>query len=293
MGSVTRSHPTDDSGSGGGGGSSDPAWYEEYSFDFTTQASGSITHNDTIDLGTRAADGATVTWTAEEDATNDVDDALGTLEWVSGSGLRVTPATGVATNTHSSIDTPCLTVALSDCIPNLTNRDAICVQVFLDEPVTMAANHDGYGVILYKPEPTLGAVTEWLQYRTYFDWNNRLWQVSGDAAAKSVQSSAILPTPSSLEIVLYSTGGIGVCAHSTSTDVTASPLQTIADDRAIVQFGGGTPPNSGAWAESWVDPATLRLALVCFKESGSGTAFYTDFSSVRILRLGGHAGGAL
>lgn len=290
---VTRGLPPALTG-GGSGDAVDDAWYEEYSFDFTAQSSGAIAHNAEIGLGTRNADGATVTWTAEEDDTGDSNDAIGTLEWVSGSGLKITPAAG--TNTwNEGLDSPCLTVALSSCIPNLTNRDVICVQVFTEEPVTIAANHDGYGVALYKPAADLAAVEKWLYYRNYYNSGARLWQVSGQPASAGAQndSGGVAAVPRSFELVLYFSGGIGVCAHSTSTSTTVAPLATITSDRAVAQAGGGTPGTNGTFSEpSWgLDPSNLRLALMSFKVE-SGTTFYNYFSSVRILRLGGRDGGA-
>jgi hypothetical protein len=271
-------------------------WYEEYSVDFTTQSSAAIAHNDEIDLGTRNADGATVTWTAEEDDTGDTDDAIGTLEWVNGSGLKITPGTG--TNTwNEGLDSPCLNVALADCIPNLTSRDVICVQAFTDEPVTPAAQYDGYAVVLYQPGADLKAVSKWLNYRTYYSSvNTRAWQVSGHPTQQSVTtySGALSESkPRSMELVLYFTGGNAICAHSTSTDTSAVPLVDINSQRCWVQAGAVTVNTYGQSTEpAWgLKPSELRLALAAFKVS-SGTAFYNYFSSVRILRLGGQNGGA-
>jgi len=270
-------------------------WYEEYSVDFTTQSSASIAHNETFSLGTRNADGATATWTAEEDDTDDTDDAIGTLEWVAGSGLKVTPATG--TNTwNEGLDSPCLTVALTDCIPNLTSKDVICVQVFTEEPVTPAANHDGYGIVLYDPAADLAAVRKWIYYRNYYHaGGQRFWQVSGDSSSGTGRNDAggLATVPRSFEIVVYLTGGNAICAHSTSTATSAVPLGTISTDRAWVQASGDPMSSTGTFSEPTmaVDPADWRLALVSFKVT-SGTAFYNYFSSVRILRLGGQNGGA-
>ena len=272
----------------------DDAWYVEYEFDFTTQSSGSIADNAVIELGARNADGQAVNWTAEEDDDDDPAAAIGTLEWVSGSGLKITPAAG--TNTWSAgLDSPCLTVALTDCIPNLTSQDVICVQVFTEEPVTIAANHDGYGVVLYEPASNLAAVSKWVYYRNYYNNNTRLWQVAGEDAnpASATTSGAVATVPRSFEIVVYLTGGNAICAHSTSTATSAVPLETISTDRAWVQASGDPMTSTGTFSEPTmaIDPSDWRLALASFKVS-SGTAFYNYFSSVRILRLGGRDGGA-
>jgi len=295
MGSVTRSHPTDDSGSGGGGGSSDPAWYEEYSFDFTTQDPGPITHNAPLTLGSRNADGAAVVWTAEEDDSGDTDNAIGELEWVSGSGLKAKPATG--TDVWNKLDTPCLNVALSDCIPNLTNRDVICVQVFTEEPIAIGSGTEGYGLELYKAAADLDSVNRWLAYRTYSSGVDRKYQVSGhptQTANDTIIGGIVSAVPRSFEVVFYPSGGIGVCANSASTDTAAVPMASITDNRAVVQAGTSAVNGYGVFGEpAWgLDVSDLRLALSSFSVTGDGT-FYNYFSSVRILRLGGHAGGAL
>ena len=287
-----RTHPP--SLAGGGADAVDAAWYEEYTVDFTTQSSAAIAHNQAFSLGAQTGDGSAATWTAEEDDTGDTNDAIGTLDWVSGSGLKVTPAAG--TNLWSAgLDTPCLTVALSDCIPNLTKRDVICVQAFTEEPVTIAANHDGYGVALYDSASDLAAVNQWVYYRNYYNSGQRLWQVSGRPAYGAGENDAggVASVPRSFEIVLYLTGGNAVCAHSTSTDTSAAPLDTISTNRAFVQIQGTYPSTTGTFVEPalGIPVSDLRLALVAFKVS-SGTSFYNYFSSVRILRLGGRDGGA-
>jgi len=269
-------------------------WYEEYSVDFTTQSSAAIAHNETFSLGTRNADGATATWTAEEDDTGDTDDAIGTLEWVAGSGLKVTPATG--TNTwNEGLDSPCLTVALTDCIPNLTSQDVICVQAFTEEPVTIAANHDGYGIVLYDPAADLASVSKWIYYRNYYSSGQRLWQVSGNpnVGAGTNDAGGVATVPRSFEIVVYLTGGNAIGAHSTSTATSAVPLATISTNRAWAQASGDPMTTTGTFSEPTmaIDPDDWRLALMSFKVA-SGTSFYNYFSSVRILRLGGLGGGA-
>jgi len=273
---------------------SDADWYVEYTVDFTTQSSAAIAHNETFSLGAQTGDGSAATWTAEEDDTGDTDDAIGTLEWVAGSGLKVTPATG--TNTwNQGLDSPCLTVALSDCIPNLTSQDVICVQAFTAEPVTLAANHDGYGIVLYDPAADLASVSKWIYYRNYYTNGARYWQVSGNPtnAAGTNDAGGVATVPRSFEIVAYLTGGSAICAHSTSTDTSAVPLNTISTDRAWVEAADNPLSSWGTFSEPTmaIDPDDWRLALMSFKVA-SGTSFYNYFSSVRILRLGGLGGGA-
>ena len=273
---------------------SDADWYVEYTVDFTTQSSAAIAHNETFSLGAQTGDGSAATWTAEEDDSGDSNDSLGTLDWVAGSGLKVTPATG--TNTwNQGLDSPCLTVALSDCIPNLTSRDVICVQAFTAEPVTLAANHDGYGIVLYDPAADLASVSKWLYYRNYYNNGARLWQVSGapQQAAYDTDAGGVSSVPRSFEIVVYLTGGNAICAHSTSTATSAVPLETISTDRAWVQASGDPMSPYGTFSEPTmaIDPSDLRLALMSFKVN-SGTSFYNYFSSIRVLRLGGLGGGA-
>ena len=288
---VTRTWPPPK----GTGDSIDAAWYEEYFVDFTTQSGAALSHNDTPELGG-------VNWLVEEDDSGDTEGDLGSIEWVSGQGLKITPkGAGVEpdTNVHSAINAPCFSVAIKDCVPNLTNHDVICIQVFTDEPVTPAANHDGYGIVVYDPASDLNAVRKWICYRNFITVSNRVGRVSGrDGKGREQNDSGGLGTvPRSFEIVLYTTGNGAVCAHSTSTSVSATPLSTIATDRAYVtgELPSGFGTFDGTFSTSsptfHIDKSDMRLGLTSYKVSSS-TSFFNYFQKVRILRLAGRAGGA-
>ena len=297
---VTRTWPP----AKGTGDSVDAAWYEEYVVDFTTQSSAAIAHNATFQLGTRADGGTAPTWLAEEDnGDTDVDgpdgpdenDDIGTLEWVSGQGLKVTPVGSTSnSNVHDSIDAPCFSVALADCVPNLTNRDVLCVQVYTGEPVTIAANHDGYGLVLYEGNQSdLGSVVNFVYMRNYYTSGARKWRVSGKGGSGTEASDAggVGAVPGVIEVVLYP-GDHAVTSTSTSTsDIT--PLSSSSNrgwcraEQVLNDAGSFSEP-------SWKLTKTAsgaRIGLVSYKFN-SGTSFYNYFKKVRILRLAGRAGGA-
>lgn len=273
----------------GGVDAIDPAWHEEYFVDFTTQADGAIAHNATVMI-----DG--VGWLAEEDNVGDTNDDIGTLEWVNGQGLKATPISHSSdSNMHDSIDAPCLSVKLDDCIPNFTNRDVICVQVFTAEPVTIAAQYDGYGIAIYEPQADLTSVTKWVYIRNYFvNGPVRQWRVSGQgsgAGTQAADSGGVAAVPRMIEIVLYP-GQHAICSTSTSSSVTQKPLASTsnrgwcrADQSVLNEHGSFSEP-------SWkLASNSMRLGLVSYKHS-SGTSFYNYFQKVRILRLGGKDGGS-
>ena len=292
--STTRVFPP--SLSGGGGDLVDSAWYEEYVVDFTTQSSAAIAHNATFQLGTRADGGTAPTWLAEEDNSGDDNDDIGTLEWVSGQGLKATPISSSSnSNVHDSIDAPCFSVALADCVPNLTNRDVLCVQVYTGEPVTIAANHDGYGLVLYEGNQSdLGSVVNFVYMRNYYTSGARKWRVSGKGGSGTEASDAggVGAVPGVIEIVLYP-GDHAVTSTSTSTtDIT--PLSS-SSNRGWCRADQAVLNNNGTFSEpSWKLTKTAsgaRIGLVSYKFN-SGTSFYNYFKKVRVLRLAGRAGGA-
>lgn len=273
----------------GGVDAIDPAWHEEYFVDFTAQSTGAIAHNATVTI-----DG--VGWLAEEDNSGDTNDDIGTLEWVNGQGLKATPISSTSnSNMHDSIDAPCLSVKLDDCIPNFTNRDVICVQVFTAEPVTIAAQHDGYGIAIYEPQADLTSVTKWVYMRNYFvNGPVRQWRISGQgsgAGTQAADSGGVSSVPRMIEIVLYP-GQHAICSTSTSTSVTQKPLASTsnrgwcrADQSVINEHGSFSEP-------SWkLASNSMRLGLVSYKYN-SGTSFYNYFQKVRVLRLGGKDGGS-
>jgi len=289
----TRGHPPSLSA---GGDAVDDAWHLEYTVDFTKQSAGAIAHDASIALGAQTGDGSTANWLAEEDdAAGDDNDEIGTIEWASSSnGLKITPL-GTSTNIHSSLNAPCFSVALTDCIPNFTNRDVICVQVFTAEPVTPAAAYDGYGIVLYEPGAILDDVTQWVYYRMFYNGGARRWRVAGVAGGGTEVSDAggLGTVPRSMELVLYMTGGHAVAAHSTSTNTNAVPLDTIAVDPAVVCTSVVAGTNGSFSEPSWkLVPATLRLGLSTFNDSSATDPFYNYFTSVNIYRLAGRAGGA-
>jgi hypothetical protein len=288
---VTRTWPPPK----GTGDSIDAAWYEEYFVDFTTQSSAAIAHNATFQLGTRADGGTAPTWLAEEDNSGDDNDDIGTLEWVSGQGLKATPIKSTSdSNVHDSIDAPCFSVALADCVPNLTNRDVLCVQVYTGEPVTIALNHDGYGLVLYEGNQTnLGSVVNWVYMRNYYTDGARKWRVSGryGVGTEASDSGGVSAVPGVIEIVLYP-GDHAVTSTSTSTSDIA-PLSSTSNrgwcraEPVLNEFGSFSEP-------SWKLTKTAsgaRIGLVSYKHN-SNTSFYNYFKKVRILRLAGRAGGA-
>tara|TARA_R110002012_G_scaffold51203_2_gene132558 strand:- start:4 stop:882 length:879 start_codon:yes stop_codon:yes gene_type:complete len=268
-------------------------WQEEYFVDFTTQSSGAIAHNATTNLGTRFDGGSAPAWLAEEDNSGDDNDDIGTLEWVSGQGLKATPIQDASnSNLHDSIDAPCLSVELDECMPTLTNRDVICVQVFVGEPVTIAADHDGYGIVLYKPASDLTSVVDFVYMRNYHASSTRKWRVAGKGGAGTQADAAggISEVPAMIEIVLYP-GGHAVCSTSASSSVTQKPLSSTLN-RGWCRSDPAQLNAHGSFSEpSWtLDKSTMRLGLVSYKHA-SGTSFYTYFKKVRILRLAGKDGG--
>jgi hypothetical protein len=279
----------------GGVDAIDPAWHEEYFVDFTTQSSAAIAHNATFSLGVRHDGGSAPSWLAEEDNSSDGNDAIGTLEWVVGQGLKATPISSTSnSNMHGAIDAPCFSVELDECIPNFTNRDVICVQVFVAEPVTIAAQHDGYGVVIYKPETELGEVENWVYMRNYFvNGPTRQWRVSGlsDRGTQAADSGGVSSVPRMIEIVLYP-GQHAVCSTSTSTSVTQKPLASTSN-RGWCRAQQSVLGDDGSFSEpTWTLASnTMRLGLVSYKYN-SGTSFYNYFQKVRILRLGGKDGGS-
>jgi hypothetical protein len=236
-----------------------------------------------------------VGWLAEEDNSGDTNDDIGTLEWVNGQGLKATPISSTSnSNMHDSIDAPCLSVKLDDCIPNFTNRDVICVQVFTAEPVTIAANHDGYGIAIYEPQSDLGSVTNWVYMRNYFvSGPTRQWRVSGKGGSgtQAADSGGVASVPRMIEIVLYP-GDHAVTSTSTSTSVTQKPLASTSN-RGWCRADTSVLNDHGSFSEpSWkLASNAMRLGLVSYKYN-SGTSFYNYFQKVRILRLGGKDGGA-
>lgn len=285
--SVTRAFPP--SLSGGGVDAVDDAWYQEYFVDFTTQTNGSIDHDDTFpELGVRADGGTAPTWLAEEDHDGSSDDGTGTLEWVD-QGLKLLPNAG--TNVHDSVDVPCFSVALTSCMPSLSQNDVICIQVFCEEPVTIAANYDGYGFLIYKPEGTnLDGVTKYAALRNYRDGLNRIWSVSGRATQNVVTpDSGVATVPRMLEAVLYLNAGYATFASSTSTSLTQAPHAATSH---LGHCTTSATPLAGTYSPAWdLAHDTARLGLFSLKVS-SATTFYNYVSAVRILRLGGRAGGA-
>ena len=279
----------------GTGDSVDAAWYEEYVVDFTTQSSAAIAHNATFQLGTRADGGTAPTWLAEEDNSGDDNDDIGTLEWVSGQGLKVTPIKSASdSNVHDSIDAPCFSVALTDCVPNLTNRDVLCVQVYTGEPVTIVDEHDGYGLVIYEGDQTnLGSVQHWVYMRNYYTSGARKWRVSGrhGLGTEASDSGGISAVPGVIEIVLYP-GDHAVTSTSTSTSDIA-PLSSASNrgwcraEQVLNESGSFSEPS---WKLTKTDSGA-RIGLVSYKFD-SDTSFYNYFKKVRILRLAGRAGGA-
>jgi hypothetical protein len=285
----TRGHPPSLSA---GGDAIDDAWYEEYFVDFTTRGDASITHNTQVALGTQTGTSTTANWLPEEDNLGDDNNEIGTLEWEEGEGLKITPVgSGSHSNVHASIDAPCLSVALTDCIPNLTQNDVICVQAFCTEPVPINANFDGYGIVIYKPETNLGSVEEFVVFRNYYKDGDREWATLGKAGSNTPQAeSGVGTVPRMIEMVFQFNGGHAVCATSISTSITQTPLAATSNrghvhSETLIVAGGSFSPT---W---YLTAAAARLGIYAYKVS-SATSFFMNFSAVRILRLGGRAGGA-
>ena len=269
---------------GGGGGSAAPAiaWKEEVNADFTSLSTQSFAHDDTFTLGG-------VTWLVEE---SDGGATRGIIEAVSGSGIKITP-TGSGSNIYTQLNLPLVSTSLSNACASLSDKDLICVQIFLDQDVTPAADFDGFGGVIYEPKPSgeLDDVTGWFVYDKFHKWGTQTWKI-GSGSSQGAEAIEAGSAPTTIEMIYSFWSNYGTGGHSASASLSPAPFATTSNLGHVTTYTSSAIGRNGTYTAPTrtLTAADARAGFGAFKV-GSSTSFHVYLKRIRILRAAGDAGG--